>query len=867
MAAGVDAACNLLLGLLAFRREQIDRDQLMAAFDRWMSIRRKALGEILVEQRALTPTERSRLERLAADFFEGQQEVADLSQTEAYEGARSAAAALQGKGATDSGPAAAETSLPRFHILRSHARGGLGEVFLALDAELKRQVALKALLAYHAHDPVSQARFLLEAEITGRLEHPGIVPIYGLGRSPDGRPYYVMRFIEGETLKAAITRFHRSDWERQEEREREVAFRRLLQSLIASSNAIAYAHLRGIVHRDVKPENIMLGPFGETLVVDWGMAKTLDDLKQPGGDPDRSSNSLDGSLTRTGAAVGTPRYMSPEQASGNLKLVGPASDIYGLGATLYCLLVGHAPFTDGELSDVLDRVRRGIFPAPRSLRRSIDPALEAICLKAMALDPQARHTSALQFGGEIEAWLADVRYRGEQVRALNLVKGSLARLCIERAGNLFGKERHNEGMLWLARALENAPADSPGLERVVRSSLGSWHARAKLVERSFRHGGEVFAVALSPDGHCLATASQDRTARLWDVATGHPLAAALSHDAPVLAVAFCPDGKSLATAGSDGMLRRWNALSGSPLGKPMAHEAPITTLLFSPDGSLIATASRSKVPFLWKAVKGRPVHRPTGPDAAVLSIAFNPQGNLLALACDDGRVSCIETATGKPHGQALAHPAAVSSMAFDRGGQTLLTGCADGKARLWDTENRTVAREFALPAAVCLVALGPSGAIVTACADGTARLWDPEKGHPIGEPLVHGSRIECLAFGPDGAILATGSRDRTVRFWDTATGLSIGPPLEHRQAVCSLSFSPDGRRLLTGCADGLARCWRVAPQIPGDVERISCWVRVTTELDFDSGDAIRKLDPLVGWELRRRLTELGGPPPRKIERW
>lgn len=268
------------------------------------------------------------------------------------------------------------------------------------------------------------------------------------------------------------------------------------------------------------------------------------------------------------------------------------------------------------MTEVLDRVRRGIFPAPRRLRWAIDPALEAICLKAMALRPEERFGSPLALAGEIEAWLADVRYRGDHVRALNEVKGSLSRLCIERAQNLFGREMHDEGMLWLARAMENLPADSPDLERVVRSSLGSWHARSKLMERSVNHGGEIHAVA----------------------------------------------------------------------------------------------------------------------------------------------------------------------------------------------------------------------------------------------------------FSPDGMILATASRDRTTRLWDTGTGLPIGPPLEHRGNVHSVSFSADGRRLATGSADGLARFWRVAPQIPGNVERISCWVRVTTDLDFDSGDAIRKLDPLIGWELRRRLHELGGPPPRKIER-
>jgi eukaryotic-like serine/threonine-protein kinase len=288
-----------------------------------------------------------------------------------------------------------------------------------------------------------------------------------------------MGFVEGETLKMAIARFHGPDGRRQDPRDREVSFRRLLQSLVAACNAVAYAHSRGVVHRDLKPENIMLGPFGETLVVDWGIAKTLA-VQEPaeGGWGRTSPGGGDPSLTLPGAAVGTPRYMSPEQAAGNLDQVGAASDVYGLGATLYCLLVGHAPFPDGNVTEVLDRVRRGIFPAPRRLRREIDPALEAICLKAMALRPEERFGSPLALAGEIEAWLADVRYRGDHVRALNEVKGSLTRLCIERALNLFGRGMHDEGMLWLARALENLPADSADLERVVRSSQGSWHARS-----------------------------------------------------------------------------------------------------------------------------------------------------------------------------------------------------------------------------------------------------------------------------------------------------------------------------------------------------------------------------------------------------
>ena len=470
----------------------------------------------------------------------------ELSLTVAYgspldeiQGARASRVAGQEE-ATPQGPP------PRYRILRSHARGGLGEVFLAVDAELNRQVALKELLSYHAHDPDSQSRFVLEAELTGRLEHPGIVPVYGLGRHPDGRPYYAMRFIEGETLKAAIERFHGRAQDRHEPRERQMAFQRLLGSLIAACNAVAYAHSRGVVHRDIKPENIMLGRFGETLVVDWGVAKAVSDPRaitsrgQPGARP----GGEDSSLTRPGSTVGTPRYMSPEQALGELEQVGPASDVYGLGATLYCLLVGHSPFPEGDVSEVLDRVQRGIFPAPRRLKRSVDPVLEAICLKAMAPKPEDRHASPLALAEEIEAWLADVRFRGEQVEAANQVKGSLARLCIERAHNLLDRGKHAEGMLWLARALENVPADSPGFERVVRASLGSWHARSSLMERTLPHKGEVRALAFSPDGHRLASACDDGTAQLWDVASATKLGSPMRHDGPVTAVAFSPDGKT-----------------------------------------------------------------------------------------------------------------------------------------------------------------------------------------------------------------------------------------------------------------------------------------------------------------------------------
>jgi WD40 repeat protein/serine/threonine protein kinase/orotate phosphoribosyltransferase len=753
----------------------------------------------------------------------------------------------------------------RFRIVRPHARGGLGEVFVAIDPELDRQVALKELRAYHAYDPVSQERFLLEARVTGRLEHPGIVPVYGLGRYADGRPYYAMRFIEGETLSQAIERFHTSEGLlRNKPVEREVAFRRLLRSVVDACNAVAYAHSRGVVHRDLKPENIMLGRFGETLVVDWGIAKPFaDPVREPAGGSSLDPITDEASLTRPGSAIGTPQYMSPEQALGELERVGTASDVYSLGATLYCLLVGHGPFSSGGVADVLQRVSRGIFPAPRRLRRSIDPALEALCLKAMALHPEDRHASPLALAEGIEAWMADVRYRSEQEQATHDVKRSLARLCIERAHNLFGRELHGEGMLWLARALENIPTDSPGLDRLVRASLGGWHAGAKLMERTLSHGVVVHGVAFSPDGRSLATACADRLARLWDLAKGAPLSAPMNHDGAVHAIAFNPRGTMLATVSRDGALCRWDAVSGISIGVVIRHEAPVTAVRFSPDGSMIATASRADLPGLWDAATGRSIDgtSPAGRDVQVLDIAFHPDGTLLAASGDDGRVWFRETATGRRLDATLRHEAAVPALAFCQDGRSLLTGCRDGRARLWDLSGWTLLAEFPHQAEVGRVAVSPAGlSVATACHDGTARLWDLASGKPIGEPLAHRARVDCVAFNHDGSMVATGSQDGSGRLWDAGTGLPIGPPLEHRGALHAMAFSPDGRRLATACSDGLARCWRVPAPIAGTPEQIACWVRVATELEFDEGDAIRRMDQLALWELRRHLQELGGPP-------
>jgi WD40 repeat protein/tRNA A-37 threonylcarbamoyl transferase component Bud32 len=884
MARRDDLSRDLLFGLIALERGLVDRAQLVAAFNAWSDACDRTMPEILLGQGALDEPGRALLDGLvqgrlarrerksnegagAGAVQRGRDEDAalgdvDLSATVSHPGSPLTADDPDRTTGWPRGFREGPALGDRYSIIRPHARGGLGEVFIALDPELDRQVALKELRAYHAHDPVSQSRFVLEAKVTGRLEHPGIVPVYGLGRYADGRPYYAMRFIEGETLKQAIERFHKRETAPRQPREREIAFRRLLRSVIDACNAVAYAHSRGVVHRDLKPDNIMLGRFGETLVVDWGIAKPqAESTGQASAELAVDFAADEPSLTRPGSAVGTPQYMSPEQAAGDLERVGPGSDVYSLGATLYCVLAGHGPFPSGRIDDVLERVRRGIFPGPRRVRRSIDPTLETICLKAMSLRPEDRYASPLGLAEEIEGWLADVRFRGEQERAHHDVSRSLARLCIERAQNLFGREMISEGMLWLARALENIPPDSADMARAIRASLGGWHSAAKLLERCLSHSGPVHGVVFSPDGRSLATASADRTARLWDVSKGTPLSPAITHKEAVRAIAVSPDGRLAATASDDGLLLRWDAVTGAAIGRPIRLGAPVVAVRFSPDGSKITTASRSGIPCLWDAATGSPITGAAVPEANVLAVAFDPSGSRFATADEDGVVQLREATRGTLLGQSLRHEAAVPSVAFSPDGARLVSGCVDGRARIWDTESCTVCAEFLHSAAVGCVEFGPDGrTVLTGYHDGTARIWNATTNRPIGEPLLHRGRVDCLAFSPDGTIVAVGTPDGSVRLWDANTGLPIGPPLEHRGAVHALAFSPDSRRLATACSDGKARCWRIPVPIGGDAERIACWVRVTTGLEFDEGDAIGQLDQLAVWELRRRLYELGGPP-------
>jgi serine/threonine-protein kinase len=503
--AGADR--NLLFGILALQMDLISRDALIAAMHAWVLDKARPLGYFLRQQGALTTDDEALLDALVHKHLQRhgddvRRSLAAVPVPPELHGiadpdVQASLSSRPGTPDTDLEPTGPYTPPPtesvRYRVLRPHARGGLGEVFVAEDTELHRQVALKEIQKELASDPHSRGRFLLEAEITGGLEHPGIVPVYGLGCYPDGRPYYAMRFIRGDNLKEAVQRFHQADRPGRDEGERRLAFRELLGRFVDVCQAVAYAHSRGVLHRDLKPGNVMLGKYGETLLVDWGLAKPVGRTDAiPAGDEAtlRPSSGSAVAATQAGTALGTPAYMSPEQAAGRLDLVGPASDIYGLGATLYALLTGQAPFTGIDKGEVLRQVQRGEVVPPRKLKPATPAALEAICLKAMALRPEDRYGTALELAADVESWLADepvaayhepwvTRARRWARRHRPLVAGLAAALAV---AVLLG----GAGMLWLQReAAQKRLAVEAALARVTElQQQGRWKEAQAVLDQA-----------------------------------------------------------------------------------------------------------------------------------------------------------------------------------------------------------------------------------------------------------------------------------------------------------------------------------------------------------------------------------------------
>jgi eukaryotic-like serine/threonine-protein kinase len=376
---------------------------------------------VLLEQGAITASDRADVERLLERKLAHRQgQVAESLAAAAGEEVRRVLAALDdpeiqstlarmpqaGGHVLLSTVAFDDESRERYTLTRLHAQGGIGRVWLARDVDLGREVALKELRPERAENPEVWARFLQEARITGQLEHPGIVPVYELARRQDDQqPFYTMRFVRGRTLSEAVRSYHDK---RASGHASPVDLLGLLSGFVSVCNAVAYAHARGVIHRDLKGQNVVLGDFGEVMVLDWGLAKLVDQVESAGDlPPVVLENDARRDATVVGQALGTPAYMPPEQAAGQLDQIDERSDVYGLGAILYEILTGKPPFSGSDTDDILRKVREEEPARIKTAFPSVHPALEAICAKAMAKQPEQRYQTAGQLGRDIQRFLAD----------------------------------------------------------------------------------------------------------------------------------------------------------------------------------------------------------------------------------------------------------------------------------------------------------------------------------------------------------------------------------------------------------------------------------------------------------------------------
>jgi WD40 repeat protein/serine/threonine protein kinase/tetratricopeptide (TPR) repeat protein len=616
---------------------------------------------------------------------------------------------------------------------------------------------------------------------------------------------------------------------------------------IQVAEALEHAHRQGIVHRDVKPSNLLLDDCGNVWVADFGLAKT------------READDL----TRTGDLLGTLRYMAPERFSGHCDA---RSDLYSLGLTLYELLAMRPAYEAQDRHALIERV---LHEEPERLKRrapGVPRDLETIIAKATARDAAGRYATAAALAEDLRRFVEDrpirarrvavaerlarwcrrnkvlaaslgaaavslvlalvltLIYAGRQARdneriaglASNLEKESgalkderarlraalaesnrrLAMRNLERGQVAFEKGQIGVGMLWTVESLRMAAeAGDPAWKRTALANLSAWRRQLPELKGILPHDQGISSVAFSPDGKTIVTSSKEKTARLWDAVTLQPIpiGQSIEHSKTVAFVVFGPDGRTLLMKTVDKTARFWDAATGRPIETPWPHLQSVTA-----------------------AATGRPIGTPLPHPLSLMAVQISPDGRTSLLARRHRTVRLWDTATGRPIDGPIAHATPVDAAVYSPDGKVILTGGDDKTARLWDAANGgPIGLPMIHPDRVLAVAFSPDGqTILTGCLDSTARLWDTATGRPIGVPLRHLEEVTSVAFSPDGKFILTGSRDRTAQLWDAATGRRLGPRLEHPGNIFAVAFSPDGRSILTGGDDRTVRLWTIEPGQP-----------------------------------------------------
>jgi len=731
----------------------------------------------------------------------------------------------------------------RYRLVAKHARGGFGEVWRATDSVLGREVAIKRLSPSLAKQVDHRRRFIAEARTAARLEHPGVVPVYDLIESDSEHPYYAMRFLSGKTLAEAIRDFHEA---KPSMSLQSVTGLRLLSAFLTIAKTIQFAHARRVIHRDLKPQNIQLGDYGETVILDWGLAKNLA-ASAPGAraaapDDNEAAPRTAGSANETvaGAVLGTPAYMPPEQFYGLTDQVDEQSDVYGLGAILYEMLTGKAPhgFTLSDAS------RREPIARPRSIAPTVPRPLEAICLKALSREKATRYRDSAVLISDMELYLADepvsvlreawlsrpARYVRRH-RTMAFALSAVALSVVLALASVLAVVVKSNSDLKIAKGETEAALDEAEanlyLQRLVtayeefidnnnvaqaRSLLDEcpeerrhweWHFVSGLCDHDqpqtlIGHSGRVQHATYSRDDRLVASVDDDGVVIMWDAASGKSLWQG-EHKRGASCAAFSRDGMRLATAGVDlndrGNVRIWDAQTGDLLTEFVAHQRLVWSLAFSADKKWLATGSMDHTVKLWNADSAALERTLTGHENDVLAVAFDLKSQRLATAGKDSTLRTWDVASGDSIHTFTGHSAPVTDVVYSPDGARIASASEDMTVRVWNADNDGGSRVLSgHREPVQSVAFSPdSRRLASAGFDSAVYLWDLNTFKEQRVLRGHESHIRCVAFNSSGTRIVSAADDHTVRIWDTRRG-------KRTQTLPGLfvAFHPNGRRIATG---------------------------------------------------------------------
>lgn len=886
---GNHADRQLLFGLLALQNGLVLRKQLVASFENWINAKSSGLDELLVKDGAITEESRNALKHLVNDYLQSHngdtqqglhaltsidlavakaelQQIADydLTQpiaklpTDPYATAPHETEEVSVNGSDSDSRNTDRAS--RFRIVRplEGAKGGMGVISVAEDEELGRQVALKQIRADHADNSVYRSKFQLEAEVTGNLEHPGIVPIYGLGKDSTGRPYYAMRLVQGENLNHAISEFHQSCNERKPEYD-SVKFHGLIDRLIDVGQAVSYAHSRCVIHRDIKPDNVLVGRFGETLLIDWGLAR-LPASTSPSesfehnlfGERDapllRGGNTTD--RTEQGSVMGTLGYAPPEQVQGRIEDVGVVSDVYALGAILYQILTSRTPIQtlDRSFNSILDDTLRGVIAPPTERISTIPKPLSAICMKALSREPTNRYQSADLFVAELERWKADlpiaarretfverVTRLSRRHRAAALASASaLAAVAIVSIVALVGVNylrqvaEDSATSERIARIDESKAKDKANrlafLERQAReevtkqkqvSDMRLYANKIRLAQTEWEFGDG--ALALQTLDSCrwdLRSWEYDYLHTQFEGKSGNTL---YGHSGRVTSVAVSPDGTRIVSGSNDGTLRVWSVETGEELLLLGGLIGPVAKVAFSPNGNEVSCSDHNTVT-VWNSRTGEELLSVENGGSLFTDYAYSPDGGEIATSGSiPGSVAVLNAVNGEtklrlewPKDLRAGPPLSiVESIAFSPDGTHIGAGSDEGVMQFWETSTGQASlRINAHSAAVEAIGFSLDGSRLVSCSEDTLKVWDARTGEETLTIPGDGEWFSSPAFSLDGQQVVAGIGS-AVKVWNITSGQVELTLKGHRVSVDCLARSADGLMIVSGGGDNLVKIWNM----------------------------------------------------------